>query len=703
MSAALYPVDIRHARPGPVQHRFGYASYLWLVDVDDLPRLPRGLRWLAGFRAADHLGDPEATLGDNVRTYLRAEGIDLSGGRILMLANARVAGYVFNPLTVFWCHGVDGQPVAVIAEVHNTYGQRHRYLLRTDERGRAETDKEFYVSPFYPVEGRYRMSLPEPGERLAVSIAMHRGEGPPFVASMRGRRREATIPALLRLSLRHPLSTLAVSARIRRQGIALWLKGLRPFPRPAAPSAPAPSASARSAQENQRMSTPRRPVRVHGIDADRWPDVAAVPRRPIHGAVAGALFRAAVRMLPLRVVGPNGHEIGRGGKDAPVLRVARPADFYARVGTSGLIGFGEAYMAGDWEADDSAELPAALEVLARRMDRLVPKPLQKLRRVFLLRQPSADDNTVTGARRNIGRHYDLSNELFALFLDKSLTYSSALFDADPAMAADALRAAAADEDLTVAQHRKIDRLLDECGVGPGTTLMEIGTGWGELSIRAAQRGAKVTTVTISVEQAELARKRAQEAGLADRIDVKLQDYRETTGKYDAVISVEMIEAVGVAHWPTYFATLDRLVRPGGKVGLQAILMPDDRMRASRDTYTWIRKYIFPGGQIMSIEAIRECLAVHTTLTETAVLGFGSHYAETLRRWRAEFEERAGDVDALGFDATFARMWSLYLAYSEAGFRAGYLDVAQFTFAKPGARDGGSWTDAAAGQVGPLGR
>ena len=692
MSAALYPVDITHVRPGPVEHRFGYRSYLWLVDVDSLPQLPRGLGWLARFDAADHLGDPALTLGANIRGYLSDNGVDVEGGRILMLANAKIAGYVFNPLSVFWCHDGAGRLAAVIAEVHNTYGQRHRYLLRTDARGRAETDKEFYVSPFYPVQGRYRMSLPEPGDRLAVSIALHLGDGPPFVASMHGRRTAATLGAVLRLSLRHPLSTLAVTARIRRQGIALWLKGLRPFPR-TTPSA---------AQETARMSNPH-PVRIHGIDAERWPDVAAVPRRPIHGAVAGALFRAAVRMLPLRVVGPNGHEIGRGGKDAPVLLVPRPSDFYARVGSSGLIGFGEAYMAGDWEAADSAELPVALTVLARRMDRLVPKPLQKLRRVFLLRQPSADDNTVSGSKRNIGRHYDLSNDLFTLFLDKTLSYSSALFDQDPAMDPDQLRDAAAGEDLTVAQHRKIDRLLDECGVGPGTTVMEIGTGWGELSIRAAQRGAQVTTVTISIEQAELARQRAQEAGVADRIDIKLQDYRETTGKYDAVISVEMIEAVGVAHWPTYFATLDRLVRPGGKVGLQAILMPDDRMRASRDTYTWIRKYIFPGGQIMSIEAIREALAVHTTLTETSVLGFGMHDAETLRRWRSEFEDRAGDVDQLGFDETFRKMWSLYLAYSEAGFRAGYLDVAQFTFAKAPAGAGESWTHVAADQVGQVGR
>jgi cyclopropane-fatty-acyl-phospholipid synthase len=427
------------------------------------------------------------------------------------------------------------------------------------------------------------------------------------------------------------------------------------------------------------------PIRVHGIDPDRWPDVAEVPRRPIHAAVAGSLFRGAARVLPIRVVLPNGHEFGHGGTADPVLKVNRPKDFYGRVGTAGLIGFGEAYMAGDWEAAEPSELPVALEVFARRMDRLVPKHLQHLRRLFLDRQPVSDDNTVSGSRRNIGRHYDLSNDLFALFLDPSMSYSSAIFDADSATSADGLARDNAAETLESAQHRKIDRLLDQCKVGDGSTLMEIGTGWGELAIRAAQRGARVTTVTISTEQAELARKRAAAAGVSDRVEILLQDYRQTSGTYDAVISVEMIEAVGVAHWPTYFSTLDRLLRPGGIAGLQAILMPDDRMRASRNTYTWIRKYIFPGGQLASIQSVRESLRVHTTLVETDLRMFGSHYAETLRRWRAEFEARATEVDELGFDQTFRKMWSLYLAYSEAGFRSGYLDVGQFTFLKPGGR------------------
>ena len=221
-----------HSRHTPLRNAFAYRTYQWLVDLDELPR-PRGwARLLAGFEARDHLGDPARTIRANVDEFLRGHGTDLSGGRVLMLAHARVLGYVFNPLTVFWCHRADGTLACVIAEVHNTYGQRHAYLVRTDERGRARTEKELYVSPYHPVDGWYQMSLPQPAQQLALSVVLHRENGYKFVASVRGSARPATGPALLRAAVRHPWSTVTVSALIRWQGIKLYARGLRPVPRP---------------------------------------------------------------------------------------------------------------------------------------------------------------------------------------------------------------------------------------------------------------------------------------------------------------------------------------------------------------------------------------------------------------------------------------------------------------------------------------
>lgn len=237
---ALYDAQVRHVRgaPGRASGRaFGHRTYLWLVDLDDLPRLPGWLRPFARFRAADHLGDPQRSIRANVEAYLAGHGIDLRGGRILMLANARLLGYVFNPLSVFWCHHPDGTQACVIAEVHNTYGERHCYLLHPDESGRAETDKDFYVSPFLTVDGRYRMSLRPPGERLALSVTL-RQTGPDgrtataLTATVVGSRRAATPAALVRMLLRRPLTTYRTSALIRRHGIALWLRRVPVVRRP---------------------------------------------------------------------------------------------------------------------------------------------------------------------------------------------------------------------------------------------------------------------------------------------------------------------------------------------------------------------------------------------------------------------------------------------------------------------------------------
>ena len=230
--AALYDCRIAHVRTRPLRHAFQHRTYLWLVDLDHLPRLPAPLRPLARFQARDHLGDPAAGLRGNLDGYLAEHGVDLRGGQVLMLAHARSLGHVFNPITVYWCHGPGGEPVCVVAEVHNTYGERHRYLLRPDVLGRAETAKAFYVSPFFPVDGRYRMALPQPGEHLRLTVHLDRAEGRAFTATVHGSRCPATALGLLRAAVRHPLSTLAVSVHIRIQGLRLLARGLPVQPRP---------------------------------------------------------------------------------------------------------------------------------------------------------------------------------------------------------------------------------------------------------------------------------------------------------------------------------------------------------------------------------------------------------------------------------------------------------------------------------------
>lgn len=222
----IYDVLVTHTRRELIHRTFSHRAYMWLVDLDELPRLPWWVKPFARFESRDHLGSPAKSIRENLTEWLGERGISLGSGQILMLANARVLGYVFNPLSVYWCHDASGALVCVVAEVHNTYGGRHCYLLRTDDHGRASVDKEFYVSPFLEVDGHYVMRLPKPDDRLSVTIALRQNGKTTFSATMRGERSTG-----LRMLLRRPLMPQRVSALIRRHGIALYFRRLPIVPR----------------------------------------------------------------------------------------------------------------------------------------------------------------------------------------------------------------------------------------------------------------------------------------------------------------------------------------------------------------------------------------------------------------------------------------------------------------------------------------
>jgi cyclopropane-fatty-acyl-phospholipid synthase len=284
---------------------------------------------------------------------------------------------------------------------------------------------------------------------------------------------------------------------------------------------------------------------------------AAIAPVPVRAKIAEAILRTGVRRMPIRIELPDGRRWGAGGPDDPVMVIARPAALFRRIGSDANIGFGESYQAGDWS---STRLADVLTAFATHLNTAVPPPLQGLRVWAQRMRGRLESNTADVAQRNISAHYDLSNEMFATFLDPTMTYSSGWFgppdddgDADD------------DDGLTRAQLRKIDGVLDHAGVTAGSRVIEIGTGWGELSIRAALRGATVTSLTLSAEQKRLAEERVRAAGVDDRVTILLQDYREASGRYDAVISVEMIEAVGAEYWPAFFTTLAALLEPAGRL------------------------------------------------------------------------------------------------------------------------------------------
>jgi cyclopropane-fatty-acyl-phospholipid synthase len=352
------------------------------------------------------------------------------------------------------------------------------------------------------------------------------------------------------------------------------------------------------------------------------------------------------------------------GTDATL--VANDGAFARRAVVAGDIGVAEAYIAGEWESPD---VTAFLEFFASNTEAIevlfAGKPymrvVQWLRHLF-------NRNTKRQAKKNIHAHYDLGNRFYETWLDRTMTYSSAIY-------------APGDNDLASAQTRKYRALAQSIGLQPGHHLLEIGCGWGGFAEFAAKEyGCRVTGLTISREQLAFAEKRIRDAGLADKVDFRFQDYRDEQGQYDRIASIEMFEAVGEEYWQTYFAKLDETLKPGGRAGIQVITIQDRFFAQYRREIDFIRRYIFPGGMLPT-PTILEALGAKAGLSLSSQHVFGLDYARTLAEWRDRFLEAWPKIEPMGFDMAFKRLWEYYLHYCEAGFRAGNIDVRQVVFAK----------------------
>ncbi|SDE91486.1 SAM-dependent methyltransferase [Limimaricola pyoseonensis] len=380
----------------------------------------------------------------------------------------------------------------------------------------------------------------------------------------------------------------------------------------------------------------------------------------------------AVRSIPrgrLDITLPDGR-VFRGEGAAPgyvaAVEVHHP-DAFARLIREGDLGFSEAYMEGWWSTPD---LMAFMDLIHDDADQLFDGfPGQGLVRAYEKLRFWLHSNTRRQARRNISYHYDLGNEFYRLWLDETMTYSSALFDGGQ-------------QSLEAAQRRKYESLIDAMAVRPDDHVLEIGCGWGGFAEYAArERGLRVTGLTISREQFDYAQRRIAKAGLSERVTLKLQDYRDERGRYDGIASIEMFEAVGERYWPVFFDRVRDCLAPGRNATLQIITLPDHRFAQYRKGVDFIQKYIFPGGMLPSPSVLR-------ALTETAGLRFagsvtfGESYSRTLRQWHETFNARWDEVTRLGFDDRFRRMWNFYLCACAGTFRGGNCDVAQFTVTRP---------------------
>ncbi len=377
----------------------------------------------------------------------------------------------------------------------------------------------------------------------------------------------------------------------------------------------------------------------------------------------------------LRLSIKNGAEysFGQGDGTSADIRV-NDENFFKRIVLYGDIGFGESYMLNEWE---TSNLTNVISFLLGNM-KYIPT-LSGARKTFspvnLLKlinriQHVLNPNSLKGAKQNISKHYDLSNEFFSQFLDRTMTYSCALFK-DP------------DDTLEDAQIRKYDSLCKSTKLSKDDHVLEIGCGWGGFAIHAAKNyGCKVTGITISKKQYDLARERVRAAGLEDKVNIVFEDYRKVKGEFDKVISIEMIEAVGHRYFKTYFDKINKILKPNGVLGLQAIIIPDSRYSEYRKSVDWLQKHIFPGGLLPSIAKINESLNASGNLNLYSLKEMGLSYARTLKNWYDNFQSNLGTVRALGFDDVFIRKWEYYLCSCEASFLQRNINVVQMVYARP---------------------
>lgn len=394
------------------------------------------------------------------------------------------------------------------------------------------------------------------------------------------------------------------------------------------------------------------------------------PPLPLSARLAASLLgRIRTGSLELSFEGGQVVRLARSESPTARMHIRRPLTLLRRCLLRGAVGFAESYAAGDW---DTPQLARLLSLLAQNLDhlngaaRLAPglwldRVRHRLRR-----------NSRRGSRRNIRAHYDLSNDFYRLWLDESMTYSSALFE-DPV--------SAAAEQLPCAQQRKYERILELTQARPGGRILEIGCGWGGFAHSAAKRGVNVTGITLSRAQLAWAQTRIDDTALPGKVELRLQDYRDVQGQFDHIVSIEMLEAVGEAYWPGYFATLATTLKPGGRAVLQVIVIDDARLERYRKQPDFIQMHVFPGGMLPSRQRLQQ-LAAAAGLDWVMDQPFGRHYAKTCELWDQSVTHHEQRIRDLGFDDAFLRRWHYYLRYCQAGFELGMIDVLHIALQKP---------------------
>jgi len=654
MNSKIYLGEVSHARLAPLKHSFSYPVYFYAFHLEELPELDRQTM-LFGYNRLrpvalydkDYLTPGETPVREKLEAVFKKAGRRFPLGKVVLVTAARFFNYIFNPISFFYCHDNNGHLVSVVAQVRNTFGEMHLYLLdvqdaeKADGRLRFRADKQFHVSPFFPLKGHYEFRLTEPGEAIDNTLNYHLNDQLTLVARIHGQAEPLTRDSLARTIIAHPLSASLTMPRILWQAAKLhWQRRLPVYHKPV--------------PDNTMTIRPVPPTLIDRL-----------------GLKIARKFLSRLPKGEIEMTTPDRslYRFGGSGTSPSFQLSVKEFQFFRRVMLFGDIGFGEAYTDGDWTTSD---LPGLLTLLAENEDVMNDRSILSslMGRLVNFIRHLQRPNTIAGSTRNIKEHYDLSNAFFATFLDQTMTYSCARF-------------LNREEPLEQAQRNKLRSIIAKGGITADDHVLEIGCGWGSFAIEAVQQtGCRVTGITVSREQLEFARQRVLEAGLEHRIEIKFCDYRHIEGQYSKIVSIEMLEAVGHAGLKPFFAACDKALLAGGRAMIQVITIPDRKYNAYRYSSDWIRKHIFPGGHVPSIGAMTKAMAESSTLQLDNLEQHGSDYAETLDRWRQTLLARREEILGLGYDDAFLRKWEYYFAYCQAGFAANIIDLAQMVLIKP---------------------
>ncbi|HRX47882.1 MAG TPA: DUF1365 family protein [Spirochaetota bacterium] len=653
MKSLIYTGEVMHARVRPANHVLRYPHYFYAFDLDELPLLDKEIkRFGYNRRSMVSLHDRDYLKGDGsikekILALLKSHGANKGVTRIILVTQARYLGYVFNPVSFYFCYGKSGAVSCVVAEVNNTFGEKHIYLLDKPvkrEKGFIEFrhDKKFHVSPFNNVDGYYTFLFSEPGEKIDVRIILHRAEGDILTARLSGDALPLNSENLRSVIRVFPVTTLLTVARIYKEAFKLFFfrkLGYNPKPEP------------------------RSSMTIGRLPATFMQKLSKKGLEKIFSSIESGY---------LTVTYPDGsvnHFGSPGSKDMADITV-NGWSFFSKVLFNGEIGFGESFMEHGWDSSDPVKLilffikhldldednHVALKTIGLIMNRLLNRRKK---------------NTINGSRKNIGEHYDLGNDFFREFLDKRLIYSSGIFRKKT-------------DTLEQSQLNKIHEIIDRAGIGKNDHVLEIGSGWGGFAVEAAKKtGCRVTTITLSKEQHDHVQALIKKERLEKRVNVEIIDYRHMTGSFDKIVSIEMLEAVGHENFASYFRAIDRLLKPEGVAVLQVITTMDHHYKDYKRRIDWIQKHIFPGGHLPSVTALSESMAANSRLYIEALENIGPHYATTLREWRKRFTASSEHLMSLGYDGKFQRKWLYYLYVCEAGFAGRVINDVIITLARPG--------------------